>query len=324
MTSYDYDFLYRFVPSTLNAFGFGSAYGEVKKFELCSAIDLHQKRLKDSIVKLPVVKYAADNVDHNLRTLDGKNTFHGMAIISIHDPIQETPSKIPRIKASLKDLEDVGKVDIIPYFKQITPTTSLVYQKLNKNDFRDSYRELDLLWKTSWSEDTTRPLWSGMMQLVQHGLYPKKAKVNFLPIIDMNPNDLTCIFSTLNFICKDAERYDAIPSVTFDQPLWWKARIIKENEPTNSAIKRMVLCLGGFHFKMSYLGAIGHIMSGSGLDTALSQVYAENSVIHMMSGKAYARAIRGHFMIDSALNSILLDDILKEDELSVKIGMLQY
>ena len=25
------------------------------------------------------VQYAADNVDHNIRTLDGNNTFHGMA-----------------------------------------------------------------------------------------------------------------------------------------------------------------------------------------------------------------------------------------------------
>ena len=27
------------------------------------------------------VQYVADNVDHNIRTLDGHNTFHGMAMI---------------------------------------------------------------------------------------------------------------------------------------------------------------------------------------------------------------------------------------------------
>ena len=28
------------------------------------------------------MQYAADNVDYNGRTLDGKNTFHGMGIIA--------------------------------------------------------------------------------------------------------------------------------------------------------------------------------------------------------------------------------------------------
>ena len=30
----------------------------------------------------PFMQYVADNVDHNVRTLDGRGTFHGMGIIS--------------------------------------------------------------------------------------------------------------------------------------------------------------------------------------------------------------------------------------------------
>ena len=31
-------------------------------------------------------QFSADNVDHNIRTLDGLNTFHGMGIIAIICP----------------------------------------------------------------------------------------------------------------------------------------------------------------------------------------------------------------------------------------------
>lgn len=314
-------FIVRFVVNTLNAFGFCSSYGEAKKFELCASIALNEQRM-NSNHNIQVIKYVCDNVDHNLRTLDGKNTFHGMGIISIHPTISITSSKIPRTKATLLDVKHIGTVEILPYFEKMTPTTSLFYRKLSTTTIQDPYNDLDLLWKTSWSEgETTRPGWSGMMQLVQHGSHSGKATVNFLPIIDMNPTDYACIYSTLHFICKDADKYNAALTATFDQPLYWKSRTILEKEPSSSPIKRVVLCLGGFHMKMSFLGTIGHIMSGTGFDVVLAQVYAENSVMHMMSGKAYARAIRGFLMVDSALNSILLDDILN-DELSSQIGKI--
>lgn len=263
----------------------------------------------------------ADNVDHNLRTLDGKNTFHGMGIISIHPPLKTTNSKIPRIKATLLDIKELASVEIIPYIQEITPCTSLLYAKLNESKIQDPSSDLDLLWKISWKDGGIRPKWLGMMQLVQQGQHTGKATVNFLPMIDMNPTDLTCINSTLHFICKDAEKHNAQLTATFDNPLYWKARTIIENEPLSSPLKRIVLCLGGFHLKMSYIGTIGHIIAGTGLDQVLAQVYSENTVIHMLSGKAYARAVRGLLMVDSALNSILLDDILAE-HLSSKVGKL--
>ena len=55
-------------------------------------------------------------------------------------------------------------------------------------------------------------------------------------------------------------------------------------------------------------------MSGSGIDGLLELVYAMNSVGHMMSGKPFARAIRGHFLLDSCLNNILIDKIVKEEK----------
>ena len=58
---------------------------------------------------------------------------------------------------------------------------------------------------------------------------------------------------------------------------------MKASEPVGSCIKSVVLRLGGFHLQMSFLGSIGHLMAGSGLQELLETVYAGNSVKHMIS-----------------------------------------
>ena len=60
---------------------------------------------------------------------------------------------------------------------------------------------------------------------------------------------------------------------------------------------------------MSFLGSIGHLMTGSGLQEFLEVVYASNSVSHMLGGKAISRAVRGHFLVDAALNTMLIADL---------------
>lgn len=59
--------------------------------------------------------------------------------------------------------------------------------------------------------------------------------------------------------------------------------------------------------QMSFLGSIGYLMTGTGLHECLETVYASNSVIHMLSGKAIQRAVRGHFLVDSALHALITE-----------------
>lgn len=74
-------------------------------------------------------------------------------------------------------------------------------------------------------------------------------------------------------------------------------------------MKQIVLRLGGLHTEMSFLGSIGHLRRGSGLQELLEVIiYASNSVGHMLCGKAISRAVRGHLLVDAALNTMLLAD----------------
>ena len=63
---------------------------------------------------------------------------------------------------------------------------------------------------------------------------------------------------------------------------------------------------------MSFLGSIGAVMSGSGLSEALQTIYAPKAVEHMISGKAVSRALRGHFLLGSALMTQLLNQCFPE------------
>lgn len=63
--------------------------------------------------------------------------------------------------------------------------------------------------------------------------------------------------------------------------------------------------LGGFHLLMSFLGSVGNIMSGSGLEELWESVHAKGSIPQMMNGHAYSRALQAHFLTQAALSTLL-------------------
>jgi len=122
-----------------------------------------------------------------------------------------------------------------------------------------------------------------------------------LPIIDVNPNNMSCLFSTLTFVERQAQLLSMpVACITFDQPLWQKA-----TEIVCSTGMNVVCRLGGFHTLMNFLGAVGSVMAGSGLAEALQSCYGPVSVTHMLTGKAFSKALCGHFIVDFALHVLL-------------------
>ena len=181
---------------------------------------------------------------------------------------------------------------------------------------KDTISMLDLTWISNWISKPIAPLscnWAGYMQRVySNETNFQKSSVIMLPLIDLSLSDPTYILSTLLFVRKQATKQGIkTPCLTFDQPLWFKATAIIEEMNLNIQCR-----LGGFHLLMSFLGSVGRLMDGSGLDEVLEQVYAANVVPHMLSGKAYARALRGHMLVHAALYKIIFDALLQSDLLS--------
>ena len=144
------------------------------------------------------------------------------------------------------------------------------------------------------------------MQAITDGVHTGKSTIRYLPMIDLPPTDLSSIYSTLMFICKECTRHKCTPVITFDQPLWFKARTIIEHERKDSVLKSIVLALGGFHTMMSFLGSIGHTMVNSGLREVLETSFSENAVTYMLTGKSVSRAVRGNLLVEATLSKLLI------------------
>jgi 5'-3' exonuclease len=301
-------FASRFLIDTLNAHGFCSSYSEVQKYERSAAVN--QGLDIPEFLPGQFVQYVADNVDHDTRTLDGSGTFHGMGIMAVVTPKCDVTSVVKRVSVTAEEIAAVGHISIKKFISLGDELANIKYEALPEEPKHRESPKVDLLWKTSLSVRLPRPAWSGYMQMVNNGDHPGQSSTMFLPMIDMNPSDMTCVNSTLHFVAEHAKRYGATPVLTFDQPLWFKATQIVESAGEDSDLHPIILRLGGFHALMSFLGSIGHLMRGTGLQDILEVIFAGNTVTHILTGHAVARAIRGHLLVDSVLHTLLVSSLL--------------
>lgn len=254
------------------------------------------------------VLFAGDNVDHNIITIDGKGTFHGMGMIAALTPGRKANRSIPRQAISKLRYAEKTRIDIVEYRFAKHACREILFKELPKPNKCDG--PVDLLWELSFSFKQATPNWPGMMYIIHQGHdHPGQSSVVYLPMIDMYSGDKTCILSTLEFLWKQATTHNIPAIVTFDQPLYWKACEIVIAAPRNSHLKEIVLRLGCFHTLMNLLGAVGSLMNGTGLQDILQLIYGENPVVHMMTGKAVQRALRGHLLVDKCLNRMIVSDI---------------
>ena len=115
--------------------------------------------------------------------------------------------------------------------------------------------------------------------------HPVKATIKFLPTINLNLSDESCIYSTLLFVEQQAQQLNFLSlSITFDQPLFIKPFKILKAKDTNIVIR-----LGDFLLLTSFLGGIGSVMEGCGLSESTETIYQPNSVVDMLEVKAHAR-----------------------------------
>lgn len=147
------------------------------------------------------------------------------------------------------------------------------------------------------------PGWHGFMKKISRQEFIEMSKVINLPFIINPPSNEETIFTALRLAAAHAKNLGfKFTFVTFDLPLYMKALQILLSVPPESELSCVVLRLGGFHLLMSFLGCI------------------ENSVDHILTGHAYARAVRAHILTQLALVKILFKNInlTNEEEAVIK------
>ena len=321
-TDIDHLFGSRHAIDQQHKFGFSLSSTEVTRFKQSVVMNDDANSWLKRNMKGAFHHWIADNVDHNFATLDGKGTLHAMGILVATTGARGSSKDLPKlVRQKISKVSEVmHKHKGIPMLAYIPPDTSGLSKIMLKprSELSSGYdtsdlAKINLLWHSAFFFKKHRPGWSGYMSEVCPGLRPHDGKADFTycPIIDLDPTDMSCIYSTLMFVLSQAKTLNVkTPCLTFDQPLWLKA-----TEIVQALSLRMVLILGGFHTMMSFVGSIGNLMDGSGLTDCLQNVFASNSVPKIMDGKAISRALRGHFLIESSLCTILLSTFIPEKSL---------
>jgi len=197
----------KFLIDTLNSLGFCFSYAEVQRYEKSAAASETPLLITE---KDQFVQFAADNVDHNTGTIDGHNTFNGMGIIATITPKIDHLMIIPRRDFALEELVQLGK---IKQNKEVD-LIHVIHQLPDEALYPDDH--LDILLTVSRQLRSVTPGWAGVMQGFQDGAYPGQSDVVFLSMIDMNPSDMACIYSTLKYVSGLAEKNHITSVVTFN------------------------------------------------------------------------------------------------------------
>ena len=106
------------------------------------------------------------------------------------------------------------------------------------------------------------------------------------------------------FVSDQCKKHKVEPVVTFDQPLWLKAMMIKKKNSLP-----ITILLGNFHTQINFLGSIGYAMKNSGILELLSTAHAPKSAKQMVEGKQYKRPMRGHDLLTTAQKKIILQQV---------------
>ncbi len=114
-----------------------------------------------------------------------------MGMIAAVTPGTENNLRIPRVTVTVEDITAIGTVNIEHFVPNCKGLQSLHYKELHEPQEDDPTSNLDVLWKVSLSVRSPRPDWSGMMQMVHKGEHPGKSSVMFLPMIDLDPGNLS-------------------------------------------------------------------------------------------------------------------------------------
>ena len=107
------------------------------------------------------VLFAGMNVNHNIITLDGKGTFHGMGMVAALTPKRKTTHHVKRKKVSEINVLEIANTDIIEYQFATHTLQNVRFEK--HPSLGCCEKRVDILWEHSLYFQKPTPNGQGMM-----------------------------------------------------------------------------------------------------------------------------------------------------------------
>lgn len=290
---------------------------ELEDFGATAEASMGRKRVGEQFV--------GDNLDIQMSSPYGLRSIHAMGRIKITPQSSHlvTDMEVDRAKVSPVEKQDLLKkleIRIMPYYpKRSNGFTTIDFIPIDSlmEKFDTSLMPCtgDTAWILGWlvkqkliPPSFSHPSWKGFMKGIHGEAGMEKSVIDFLPIINAPPDNFSTVYTTI-MECLRLSR-DLPTMITFDLPLWQKATriILEKNLP-------VIARLGGFHQLMSFTSAIGYLMTGSGIEECMQIVFPGFPVDKLLSGKSHQKTLHALFLIDAALCSYLLEDLLSNEEL---------
>lgn len=341
-----HDYGSRSLIEELNANGFCASYTELRSF-LTSAAEVEMKKNEKIYVPSNVVprnqggnliQEGDDNVDINVETIDGKNTYHSMARVIFQKQTPQTVlsiERIPRAHATSLDVHVFGsQFQLLPYQKPKQRPEPIRIQGLLaavKTKLKDglNLHLKDICWvmarnvgRGMFGADHIQKQIIPSWKLLNSNFSEKEELVTvpcYIPSINSQPSDISTVYTTLKkgeqLAIECGQSYHVH---TFDQQLYAIAQQVKF--ANTSEFANLTVRLGGFHTLCCYISCINKIWGDCGISDLLveSGVYAKRSVENMLKGKEFHRVIRGLTLVYEVLLSFLIENFLnwldKNDE----------
>lgn len=316
---------------SLNDHGFVTKYDEVLRFRKSAAQFVtkdpaeYHKSLGLTTELGPIFSWA-DNYDLYITTPNGMKSTHAMVSEFTQHPAPGTimtgnigvmQLKIPRLRwteeRSLRLTHQSLQLEHYSGPPKLKPP-ALPVKSPSPEEMRQvstsltQAKERDAAWLSQLFSHLNPVDWAGYNtyedRKSQTTTKPKTIAV-FGPLIDSPPSHPDTVLTTLVYLERSLKSFGMkYAHITMDLQLYIVACQIQWGNPMRW--KSVIIHPGMMHTLMSFLGCIGFLMKGSGMEQLLTVAFG--GIANIVNGKSWTNALRAYRM----LLEVLLQDLLQE------------
>ena len=189
----DHVFGSKWLINELSHLGFSICFDEVVRYKLSVIQSETLENWLSEYIPGTFTQWTGDNVGHNVLSLDGQGSFHGMGIIAASSargtvPLKTRPRVIPRLaRITTNEVVKNKGLPIIQYTGHTKKAlSSIIYKPIINLQIPYTLPpdvSSDLIWHAGWlacEAGAPRPSWSGFMQHVYSYEDGAKSELLFL------------------------------------------------------------------------------------------------------------------------------------------------
>lgn len=309
---------------TFHDFGVTCSYDELLRFKKSVAFNANATMDTIGLKKSEngLIQGVGDNFDQQISSQNGKVQTHSMALLMTHsdDKRDENEKELtPRISKSEMTQQIPYVIEVGRYTgpKKPIPSEGAMTVKVQSLStlaqmaiVLNRVKDRDFEFLKSVNAGHGCPEYNGFntKKAREEGLsLQQKTRAIYLPLIDMPPAEYDTVLTSMLQVKRLSEAAgQPFTVLTFDQQLYRYAVEIQWARPDVFPQSTFLIRLGGMHMLMSFVGAVGNLMTETGLSDVMSSAFS--GVHKMLQGKKFPMCMRALRMVIEVILTPIIGD----------------